>query len=93
MDSKHSNTVKPVLSGQSKRRPKLVIKTDYRLMQVESITEHAAILSTFIKQPLVIKIFILSIFEQLLKTSFTVYRDCTVNLSFMHIMVIFKRTN
>ena len=32
-------TVKPVLSGQSKRRLKLVFKTDYRLMQVKSIAE------------------------------------------------------
>ena len=32
-------TVKPVLSGHSKRRPKLVFKTDYRLMQVKSIAE------------------------------------------------------
>ena len=31
-------TVKPVLSGHSKR-PKLVFKTDYRLMQVQSIAE------------------------------------------------------
>ena len=29
--------VKPVLSGHSKRRPKIVSKTDYRLMQVNSI--------------------------------------------------------
>ena len=33
------NTVKPVLSGHYKRRPKLVLKTDYSLMQVESIAE------------------------------------------------------
>ena len=32
-------TVKPVLSGHSKRRPKLVFKTNYRLMQVKSIAE------------------------------------------------------
>ena len=31
--------VKPVLSGHSKRRLKLVFKTDYRLMQVKSIAE------------------------------------------------------
>ena len=29
------NTAKPVLSGHSKRRPKLVLKTDNRLMQVK----------------------------------------------------------
>ena len=48
-------TVKPVLSGHSKRQ-KLVFKTDYRLMQVKSIAEcskgeHSAISSTFIKLP------------------------------------------
>ena len=32
-------TVKPVLSDQSKRRPKLVFKTDYRLIQAKSIAE------------------------------------------------------
>ena len=33
------NTVKPVLSGHSKRTQKLFFKTDYRLMQVKSIAE------------------------------------------------------
>ena len=37
-------------------------------MQVKSIAEHSAILSTFIKLPLVFKIFVLSIFEGPLKT-------------------------
>ena len=35
--------------------------------------EHSAILSSFIKLPFVIKIFVLSIFEWPLKTGFTVY--------------------
>ena len=35
--------------------------------------EHSAILSTFIKLPFVIKNFVLSIFEWLFYTSFTVY--------------------
>ena len=39
-----------------KKRPKMVFKTDYRLMQ-----EHSAILSTFIKLPCVFQIFVLSI--------------------------------
>ena len=34
-DKWRQSTVKPVLSGHSKRRPKLVFKTDYRLMQVK----------------------------------------------------------
>ena len=33
------STVKPVISGQSKRRPKLVFKTDYRSMHFKSIAE------------------------------------------------------
>ena len=32
-------TVKPVLKSHSKRRPKLVFKTNYHLMQVKSIAE------------------------------------------------------
>ena len=43
-------TVKPVLSGHSKRKPNMCFKTDYRLM----------------KLPFVIKICVLSIFEWLL---------------------------
>ena len=64
------NTVKPVLSRRSKRS-KNVFKTNYGLMQVKSIGEHSAILSTFIKLPFVIKIFFFS-FEWPLKTSFAV---------------------
>ena len=74
-------TVKPVISGHSKRKPKLVFKNDYCSMQVKSIAEcskgsivleHSAILSTFIKLPFVIKTFVLSFFEWPLKTGFTV---------------------
>ena len=36
---KNVSTVKPVLSGHSKRRPKLVVNTNYRLLQVKSIAE------------------------------------------------------
>ena len=65
-------TVKPPLS----KRPKLVFKTNYRLIQVRSIAEcsreHSAILSTFIKLPFVFKIFVLSIFEWPFYTGFTV---------------------
>ena len=65
-------TVNSVLSGNSKRRP----NTDYSLMLVKSIAEcskgeHSAILSTFIKLPFVINIFVLTFFEWLLKTGFT----------------------
>ena len=61
-----TSTVKPVLSGHSKRRPKLIFKTAYRLMQVKSILQ-TAILSIFIKLPFVIKIFVLSILSDLLR--------------------------
>ena len=45
------------------------------LMQVKSIAkrEHSAILSTFIKLPIVTKIFVLSIFEWPFYTGFTVH--------------------
>ena len=32
-------TVKPVVSGHSKRRPKMVFKTNYCLMQIKNIAE------------------------------------------------------
>ena len=41
--------------------------------------EHSAILSTFIKLPFVIKIFVLSIFEWPLKTGFIVYTNSFEN--------------
>ena len=53
-----------------KKTKNMFFKTDYRLMQVKVL--HSAILSTFIKLPFVIKIFVLSIFEWPLKTGFTV---------------------
>ena len=72
-------TVKPVLSGHSKRRPKLVFQTNYRFMQVESIAEcsnapreHSAILLAFFKLPFVFKTFVFSMFEWPLKTGFIV---------------------
>ena len=39
--------------------------------------EHSEILSTFIRLSFVFKTFVLSIFEWLLKTGFTVYPQCT----------------
>ena len=57
-----------MLNGHSKKEQNLFFKTNYRLMQVKSI----AILSTFIKLPFVIKIFLLSIFEWPFYTGFTV---------------------
>ena len=49
---------KTCVKWQLSKRPKLVFKTDYRVMQVNSKREHSAILSTFIKLPVVIKIFV-----------------------------------
>ena len=72
------STVKPVLSGHSKRRPNIVFQDRlslnagqkyYRMLQ----WEHSAILSTFIKLPSVIKIFALFIFDWLLKAGYTVF--------------------
>ena len=58
------NTVKPVLSGHSKK------KANYCLMQVKSIAD-SAILSTFIKLPFLFRS-LFCLFEWLLKTCFTV---------------------
>ena len=43
--------------------------------------EHSAILSTFIKLPFVIKIFVLSIFDWPLKTGFTVFDGSAVGMT------------
>ena len=53
---------------------KLVFKPNYHLMLVKIIAEcsKGSNISTFIKPPFVIKIFVLSIFEWPLKTGFTV---------------------
>ena len=55
----------------------LVLKTNYRLMQVKSIAE-SAIFSTFIKILFVVKIFVLSIFEWPFYTGFTVCTLCVL---------------
>ena len=70
-------TVKPVISSHSNRSKNLVWEANYCLMQVKSIAECSkggafCNTLTFIKQPFVIKIFVLSIFEWPLKTGFTV---------------------
>ena len=39
VNCRSKDTVNPVLSGHTKRRPNLVFKTDYHLMQVKSIAE------------------------------------------------------
>ena len=69
-------TVKPVLNGHSKR-PKIGFQDRLLLNAGQKYCrmlqgEHSAVLSTFIKLPFVIKIFVLSIFEWPLKTGFTV---------------------
>ena len=74
--------VKPVLRGHSKRIPKIGFQDRLLLNAGQKYCrmlqgEHSAILSTFIKLPFVIKIFVLSIFEWPLKTGFAVfYKDC-----------------
>ena len=58
-----SNTVKPVLSGHTKRRQKIGFQDQLSLNAGQKYCrmlqgEHSAILSTFIKLPSVIKIFV-----------------------------------
>ena len=71
------NTVKSVLSSRSKRRPKVVFSDRFLLNEGQKFCrmfqwEHSAILSTFIKLPFIIKIFVLPILEWPLKTGVTV---------------------
>ena len=71
-------TVKPVVSGHSKRRLKIGFQDQLSLNAGQKYCRmlqwgHSAILSTFIKLPFVIKPFGLSIFELPLKTGFTVH--------------------
>ena len=65
---------KACLKRPLKKKTKIwFFKTDYRLMQVKSITECSnGILSTCTKLPPVFKTFVLSIFEWPLKTVFTI---------------------
>ena len=65
------NTVKHVLNGSSQKDRKLVFKTNHRLMQGMLQGEFCNKL-TFIKLPVVIKIFVLAIFEWPFYTGFTV---------------------
>ena len=71
------DTVKPVLSGHSKRRPKIDFSDRLFLNAGQKYCrmlqwEHSAILLTFIKLPFAIKIFVSSILEWQIKTGFTV---------------------
>ena len=71
-------TFKPVLSGHSKRRPKIGFQDRFSLNAGQKYCrmrhgEHSALLLTFIKLPFAINnTFVLSIFEWPLNTGFTV---------------------
>ena len=69
-----TGTVKPVLSSHSKRRPKIGFQDQLPLNAGQKYCRmlHSAILLTFVKLPLAIKVFVLSIFEWPLKAGFTV---------------------
>ena len=63
------HTVKPVLSGYSRRRLKLGFKTDYRLMRVKSIAEY---LRPSLIYHLPLRLLFCLFFEWPLQTGFTV---------------------
>ena len=72
------HTVKPVLSGHSKRRPKICFQYWLSLNAIQKYCrmlqrEHSAILSNLINLPFSIKIFVLSISKWPLKTGFIVF--------------------
>ena len=78
-----SGTVKPVLSGQSKRTPKIVFQYRLSLNAGQRYCrmlplEHYAIHATFINLPFSIK-FVLSLFKWPHKTCFTVYQSLCYN--------------
>ena len=86
LKEQNRTTFKPILSGHSKIRPNIGFQDRLSLNEVQKYCrmlqwEHSAILLTFIKQPSVIKICVLSIFEWPLKTSFrvanTLYFECS----------------
>ena len=52
--------------------------------------EHSAILSTFIKLPFVIKIFVFSIFEWPLKTGFAVYNQFVFDCHLSSVVFVFN---
>ena len=52
--------------------------------------EHSAILSTFIKLPVVMKTFVLSIFELLFYTGFTLIADCFEQLGLIVFCILFQ---
>ena len=84
----HLITVKPVWSGHLKMDKTKILKKNGILMQVKSTAEcsmeHSAVFSTFIKLPVVIKIFVLSIFEWLFCTDFTVHiSNCYYHIKLM----------
>ena len=75
-----NNTVKTCVKQPLSKRPKIGFQDQLSLNAGQKYCrmlqrEHSAILSTFIKLLFVIKIFVLSIFELLPKTGFTVYSN------------------
>ena len=76
IDHNFKYTVKLVLSGHSKRRLKISFQDRLSLNAGQKYYRmlSLAILSTFIKLPVAIKIFVLSMFEWPFKTGFTIER-------------------
>ena len=71
------STIKPVLSGRSKGRPKIGFQDRLPLNVGQKYCrifqwEHSAMLLTFIKLPFIIKVFVLSNLSWPFKTGFTV---------------------
>ena len=76
--------VKPILSSHSKRRQNNYFQDRLSLNAGQT---HSAILSTFIRLPLVFKTFVLSIVEWPLKTGFTV-----PNSNKCRLLIIFRNS-
>ena len=77
-------TVKPVLSGHSKKAKNLFSRPIIASCRSKaSQNAHSAMLSNFIKLPSVIEIDVLSIFEWPLKTGFTVLSNFAIRESWL----------
>ena len=88
---------KPVLSHHSKKKTKIGFQDRLSLNAGQKYCrmlqgEHSAILSTFIKLPFVINIFVLSSFEWPLKTGFTAVIKFGLSLHLYYVYISNKRS-
>ena len=93
-------TIKPVLSGHSKKKTKIGFHDRLSLNAGQKycrmlLGEHSAVLLNFIKPPFVINIFFVSILEWPIKTGFTVshrHNSFRANGDFCRLLITFANS-